>query len=74
MAEVTAGVALHEHVVLHKFEGDDRTRPSLETIVADDGVIQSHCVHAWENLPDTPGFESNKVCPKCGEEWTNGPN
>lgn len=71
MTEAIAGVALHEHVVLHKFEGDDQTGPSLETIVADDGVVQSHCVHAWENLPDAP---SAKVCPKCGEEWTNGTN
>lgn len=73
MAEAVAGVVLHEHVVLHKFEGDDPTQPPLATIVIDDGVIMSRCdEHAWENLPDT--FESEKVCPKCGEEYTHGTN
>lgn len=74
MQQEPAGLALHEHVVLHKFEGDDQTRPALETIVIDDGVLLSLCEHAWESLPDAPGFESDKVCPRCGEEWTYGTN
>ncbi len=74
MATEDAGVGLHETVVLDKFEGDDQEQPALATIVTVDGVIQSLCTHAWVDLPDAPPFESDKVCPKCGKEWSDGAN
>ena len=64
MAHEAAGMVLHEHVVLHKFEGDDQTRPPLGTIVLDDGAVTSRCdSHDWRRLTGNAPL----VCGHCGE-------
>lgn len=69
MATATAGMVLHEKVELRKFEGDDTSGPCLETLIVEDGIVQSTCVHYWQTLPETVAFESKRVCVECGEEF-----
>ncbi len=70
MTAGVAGMVLHEHVVLHKFEGDDQTQAPFASIVIDNGTITSRCdQHDWQTLPETVAFDSEKVCVICGEEW-----
>ncbi len=65
MKAAVAGMKLHEHVVLHKFEGDDTEQAPLATITVDDGKITSRCDrHVW--LPDAGGKGSGAlVCGLC---------
>lgn len=69
MTAAVAGVTLHEHVVLHKFEGNDQARPPFASIVIDDGTITSRCDdHDWRR----PTGDAPLACGHCGEVWPNG--
>lgn len=62
---------LHEHVVLHKFEGENAEQAPFASITIDDGVITARCDnHVW--LPDAEHAPDGQICGICEEVWPNG--